>query len=319
MLLTLAAARQKLWAYGPNKVPYPGSPVQQGNFNEALNDVVEQFLVSGKWRNTMRKVRIPIFAGKITLPRELQSCLGVKLIVQSEDERCQRPLLIYDAFHEFHNGPTPECECSGGAFPDGSQVQTFIVPDEGFTLRAVSTETRGTLTFIGGTDAADVEYFDQVTLSITNGTVTTSRVWNSLPRIQKSNTNVSVSLYAVNGATATLIAIYAPGETLPGYTRYTVAAANTTAPACWALCKLAFFPVSVDTDVVYPGVVRALKLGLLAVERETAREQKAANDLWAQAIGVLDNDRRELDGETFTEFHVAPNAGFSDFWGASIP
>ena len=68
-LLTLAAARQKLWPYGPDKVPYPGSAVQQANFDSALNQVVEEFLIRGKWRNTMRKVLIPIYDGNITLPR----------------------------------------------------------------------------------------------------------------------------------------------------------------------------------------------------------------------------------------------------------
>ncbi len=319
MLLTLAAARQRLWAYGPDKVPYPGTSAQQGNFDAALNDVIEEFLINGKWRNTMRKVRIPIYDGMITLPRELQSCSGVKLIPFSDNERCQFPLLIYDQFHEFHHGATPACDCTGAVYPESQLAQTFIIPDEGFTLRAVSTETRGTLTFIGGTDAADAEYFDQVTLSITNGTLDTTRVWNALPRIQKSTTNVSVSLYAVNSGTATLIAIYAPGETVPAYMRYTVASPPTDAPACFALCKLAFVPVVADTDIVYPGVVRALKSGLLAVERETARERDAARELWAEAIMALDNDRKQLDGETYTEFHVRDGASFADFYGANQP
>lgn len=312
-LLTLATARQKLWKYGPNKVPYPGTSAQQGDFDDALNQVIEEFLIRGKWRNTMRKVQIPIYNGNITLPRELQSCSGVKLIPFGVTPvNWQLPLVVYDQFHEFHHGPTPAVDCSGAVFPDTQMAQTFIVPTPGFTLRCVSTETRGVMTFIGGTDAADAEYFDQITLTIINGTTDTTRVFNTLPRIQKPLTNVKVSLYAVNAGVATLIAIYAPGETIPAYTRYAVANPPSNAPACYALCKLAFVEVAADNDIVYPGVIRALKNGLLAIEREDARERDAANELWALAVQALDNDRRELDGETLTEFNVQHGAGFAD-------
>jgi len=311
-LLTLAAARKVLWSYGPDRVPYPGTAAQQANFDAALNEVIEEFLINGKWRNTMRKVVIPIYDNKITLPRELQSCSGIKLIPAGDNVRWQMPLLIYGQFHEFHHGPTARWDCTGAVYPDSNQAQTFIVPSAGFTLRAVSTETRGSLTFIGGTDAANAEYFDSVSLAITNGTVTTSRIWNTLPRIQKSVTNVGVQLYAVNGSTATLIAVYAPGETVPSYTRYTVANPPTDAPGCFALCKLAFNPVVADNDIVYPGLIRALKNGLLAIEREKARERDAALELWATAVHALDNDRKELDGEALTEFNVVRGTSFAD-------
>lgn len=311
-LLTLAAARQALWSVGPAKTPYPGTQGQRDEFDAALNEVIEEFLINGKWRNTMRKVRIPIYSGKITLPRELQSCSGVKLIPFGTDIHWQQPLLVYGQFHEFHHGPTPDWDCTGAIYPDSQLAQTFIMPAAGFTLRAVSTETRGTITLLGGTDASGNEYFDSTTMAITNGTVNNARVYTDLPRIQKTPTNVSVSLYSVSSGVATLIAIYAPGETVPAYTRYTVSSPPSTAPACWALCKLAFNPVTVDTDIVYPGVVRALKSGFLAIERETARETQEADRLWAKAVMALDNDRKQLDGETFTEFHVMDGTSFCD-------
>lgn len=313
MLLTLAAARQALWDYGPAKVSYPGTQGQRDDFDKWLNQVIQKFQNSGKPRSTMRKVLIPIYDGNITLPRELQSCSGVKLIPYGTNPRWYRPLAIYSQFHEFHHGPTPDWCCEGGAFPDSELCQTFRVPATGFTLRVKSTETRGSLTLLGGTDATGAEYFDSTTLAITNGTSNNARAYNSLPRIIKSLTNVSVSLYSVISGTETLIAIYAPSETVPAYTRYQVTFATDNSPSCLALCKLAFVKVVLDTDIVYPGVETALITGLLAVERQVAREADAANKLWAQAIDELDKDRQQLDGDAEqTEFHAAAGSGFGN-------
>jgi len=312
-LLTLAAARQTLWQYGPDKVPYPGTAAQQARFDAALNQVIQKFQNSGKPRHTMRKVVIPIFDGNITLPRELQSCVGVKLIPYGTNPRWYRPLAIYNNFHEFHHGPVPNFTCDQAAFPSSQLAQTFRDPAAGFTLRCKSTETRGSITLIGGTDSADAQWFDQTTLSITNGTSDSARVYNTLPRIQKSVTNVGVSLYSVISGVETLLAIYAPGETVPAYTRYSVTNPTDNAPSCLALCKLAFVPVVVDTDIVYPGVVTALISGLLAVERQAARERDAARELWAEAIEELDNDRQQLDGDAeVSEILVQAGQGFAN-------
>lgn len=311
-LLTLAAAREALWKYGSEQ-PYPGTATQRDEFDAKLNQVIEELLLRCKPRHTMRRVRIPIYDGNITLPRHLLSCSGVKLLANDEDECCGSPLLIYSAFHEFFHGACPACDCDGAAYPVNQLAQTFRDPEAGFTLRTKGTEAGGNILLIGGTDAADLEYFDTVNLPITNGTSNHARVFNSLPQIQKPETVSKVELYSVIAGVETLIAIYAPGDEVPAYHRYTVTSTDSDAPACFALCKLAFVPVSADTDIVYPGVIRALKNGLKAVAREDKEEPEAAEKWWTKAANAVDLDRQQLDGDAnFTEFHVLPGVGFGD-------
>lgn len=309
-LLTLAAARLALWRYGSDQ-PYPGTATQLAEFDAKLNQVIEELLLRCKPRHTMRRVRIPIYDGHITLPRHLLSCSGVKLLANDEDECCGSPLLIYSAFHEFFHGPCPACACESAAHPVSQLAQTFRDPEPGFTLRTKGTETGGNIQLVGGTDASDLEYFDTVQLAITNGTSNQARVFNTLPQIQKPETENKVELYSVISGAETLIAIYGPGETVPAYTRYTVTTEDSTAPACLAQCKLAFVPVSADTDIVYPGVIRALKSGLKAVAREDKEEPEQAAKWWAQAQEALDLDRQQLDGDAaVTEFRVLDNVSF---------
>lgn len=311
-LVTLADARLKLWKYGSDQ-PYTGrTQAQEDEFDAKLNQVIEELLLRGKWRNTMRRVRIPIFDGNITLPRYLQSCSGVKLLAVDEDECCGSPLLIYSSFHEFFHGPCPACDCDGAAHPSSQLAQTFRDPEPGFTLRSKSTVADDAIKLIGGTDADDNEYFDSVDLAIINGTSNQARVYNTLPMIQKPVTTAKVELYSVIAGTETLIAVYAPGETVPAYTRYTVTTEDSDAPACIAQCKLAFVPVVEDSDIIYPGVIHALKAGLKAVQREDKEEPEQAAKWWAQAQDALDNDRQQLDGDTFTEFHVRRGVNFGD-------
>lgn len=313
-LLTLDAAREALWKYGSEQ-PYPGTATQRDEFDAKLNQVIEELLLRCKPRHTMRRVRIPIYDGNITLPRHMLSCSGVKLLANDEDECCGSPLLIYSAFHEFFHGACPACDCDGAAYPVNQLAQTFRDPDGTFKLRVKATEAGGNLLLIGGVDGSSNELFATVNLAITNGTTTTTQTYTALPQIQKPETDAKVELYSVDNTTAveTLIAIYAPGEEVPAYHRYTVTSTDSDAPACFALCKLAFVPVSADTDIVYPGVIRALKAGLKAVAREDKEEPEAAAKWWKQAQEALDLDRQQLDGDAnFTEFHVLPGVGFGD-------
>lgn len=312
-LLTLAAAREKLWKTANIGTTYPGSATDRATFDGMLNEVIQTFIIHGKPRHTMRKVRIPIFDGNITLPRYLDSCSGVKLLAVDEDECCGSPLLIYSAFHEFFHGPCPACACEGAAYPATQLAQTFRDPEPGFTLRSKGTETGGNIQLVGGTDASDGEYFDTVQLAITNGTSNQARVFNTLPQIQKPETDNKVELYSVIAGAETLIAVYGPGETVPAYTRYTVTSEDSDAPACLAQCKLAFVPVSADTDIVYPGIIPALKNGLKAVLRENAEEHDQAQKWWTKGVNLLDLDRQQLDGDAaIPEFRVRDGVGFGD-------
>lgn len=314
-LLSLLNVREALWQYGATNVPLvSATTAQKSAFDLRVNQVVERFLEEMKPRNTLRRVNVPIINGMITLPRNLETVLGMKLV--NENNCACGPLLIYSRFHEFAHPGAPGCCSNPGVYPLSETVQVFQDPTPYFKLRITSTVTSGTVTFIGGRDTDGDEYFDSVSLNITNGTTTTTREWATMPQIQKSATTVGVEMYSVDtvSSDATLVAVYAPGETIPAYRRYKVPNYDGYNMAL-VHGKLAYVPVTGDTEIVYPGKLGALKLGLMALNYEDKNDFDRADGYWSRALSALDNDRQELDGDaSIPVFRVNPG-----FMAGDIP
>lgn len=294
-LLTLAMVREKLWTFCDQKVPFVlATATQKADADFRINQVVERFLTDGKYRNTLRRITLPIVDEYITLPRELGTILGIKL---KTDSGCCYVSQIYSKFHEFAH-PTNMC-CSDGTYPISETAQTFLVPTAPFTLRVKSTVAAGTISFYGGWDTNDDEYFGADIVSITNGTANGTRTYNSLPPtggIQKSVTTVPVELYSVTGGVETLIAVYGPYEEVPAYKKYKVPDCAQFTSAL-VLGKLAYVPAVLDSDIIVPGVWGALRMGLKALKDEETDEDDHAAQNWATAYQILNGDLAELEGD----------------------
>jgi len=311
MLFTLAYIREHLWRYADFSVPFASATAQQKTDADfRINQVVERLLTFGMWRNTIRRIRVPIYDECITLPRELGSLLGIK--VEFSNTRCGCPTAIYSRFHEFAH-----CISCGscGTYDLSDNVQTFRTPTGSFHLRVKTTEgVNKTITFLRGMDTNWDEYFDSETLTFGTGTYTTTRTWNAIPQIQKVETTNQVELYSVDSTTSveTLIAIYAPSETIPSYRRYKVPGCGNAITAL-IQGKLAFNPVSQDNDIVYPGVLGALKMGLKALQSEDTEEDERATRNWRDAVEILNNDLQQMDGDAeIPTFKVFPGFAAGD-------
>ena len=135
MLFTLASMRQDLWTYCNSGVDYSIATADQLAAATALiNQVTERIFVEGKFRNTLRRFNVPIYNHHITMPRYIQTPLGIEM-VNSDNCSCG-PLTIYSRFFEFST-PVSTC-CSTGVYPVTEIAQTFITPDPGFKLRVKS-------------------------------------------------------------------------------------------------------------------------------------------------------------------------------------
>lgn len=311
-LTTLSAARSALWQYGPNPVSYASSTsAQKTAWDARANRVVERYLGMMKPSHTMRRCNVPIYDSAITLPRHLQSLLGLKL-VNAENCPCH-PLAIYSRFHEFSQvGAGGGC-CSSGVYPLSETVQTFRDPSAGFRLRAKSTTgAAGSFTLIGGRDTDWDEYFDSVTLAISDGTTTTSREWNSMPRIVKPVTTPGVELYSVDDDDEeTLIAIYAPAETNPAYQRYRVPECGS-AVAALVLSRLTYVEATADTDILYPGNLGALQMGLQALNYEDRNDFERSEDYWQRGLRIIDMNKTEFEGDAqIPSINAVPGFGAS--------
>lgn len=310
-LLTLGEVREKLWSYcGVNPanqvVPYASaSAAQLADAAFRINQVCERFITSGKWKYTLRRISLPIEDGYITLPRNFETILGIELQTAS---LCCAISQIYTKFHEFAHG-VGMC-CSSGTYPISETSASFLTPTAPFTLRIKSTVASGTVKFIGGWDENDEEYFGADTVNIPNGTANGTRTYNVMPPaggIQKSTTTVPVELYSVVDGTETLIAVYGPYETVPAYKKYKVPDWNNLFVSALVFGKLAYVEAVDTTDIIVPSHWGALKLGLKALRSEDTEEDDMADQDWARAFNLLNNQVTEAEGDN--EF---PNLKFQN-------
>lgn len=291
-----------LWNFGSPAVLSTATAAQKLEFAQKLNQVVERLLTTGRWRNTLRRCFVPIYDGQVTMPRHLQSILGLKVIAPDTDAECAyRPSLIYSRFHEFsQNGLN---DCCGGVYQTGDLAQTWRDPTPGFTLRCKSTAAEGDISLIGGLNETWDEYSTSVTLAITNGTTNQARVYMRMPRIHLPSTTsprtVFTDLYSVDTTSGeeTQIAAYAPGEFVPAYQRYSIKGVCTDATLALIQGKLAYVEAVADTDIIFPGVFGALKQGLRALNYETTDDENRAAGCWASAFKILNDDVEQMQGE----------------------
>lgn len=314
-LITLSKARERLWDYADAKVPFASATqTQKDTVDWRINQVCERFFDSGKWKGMLRRITVDVHDGYITLPRELATILGIKLI---RSNGCCCHSIIYSRFHEFAHGIA--C-CSTGTYPISETAQTFITPDAGFKLRVKSTVSESkTITFIGGWDTDDEEYFDSVSLTIVNGSATTTREWNVMPPtggIQKQVTTVPCELYSVDSdGNEELIAVYGPNEEVPAYKRYKIPEWTDDFNSALVFGKLGFIEAVADSDIIIPSHWGALKMGLKALQSEDTEEDDSADKDWERAFNLLNANLTESEGDSeFPMFRVAP-----EFGAGSIP
>jgi hypothetical protein len=264
---------------------------------------------------------LQVFGNIITVPRGFDTCRGAEII-----NGC--PIPMYSAFHAFAGyGRTTWLDWNFEYGQDGmtlinESAQTFVIPHGTFTLRAVATEVQNPgLTLIGGFDQNSVELFGSINLALANGTTNTTQQYTKLPEIQKVVTTNSVSLYSVDTTTsvATLIANYAPGETIPNYRQYRLGW-GTDGQLVRTLCKLKFEPAMSANDLILPSQIGALKLGLQALSFEDKIDPTNAGIYWGPnypnktgkmtgAVDLLDSEIDELDAAEQPSFTVSPNYG----------
>lgn len=313
MALTLGQSRPILWEYQSNVAYESAQDSDIKAFDLTLNRLCERLLIEGKWRTTYRRVILTSHGNKITLPRNLSTCLGVDPICP-DGGWSGWPLRIYSRWFEFAaQGPglTSDCAlaCSiRGLMPINDTAQTFVDPTGTFYLRAKSTKANGRgFTLVGGRDENDDEIQDNIKLDIINGTTTTTQQYTEMPFIEKAITPASVQFYAVDTTTATetLLCVYAASETVPSYKRYIVPSAEDE-NTFLCLCKLAFVPAINDADLIIPSVTDALVTGLQALQFRDRNDFERYAQYMGDAVTTLDTDLAEDESAEIPTFQMNP-------------
>ena len=279
-------------------------------FDSKLAQVVERFFTMGTWKSMWNKLTLSVYDNTLTIPRGFDTCRYV--------ETCCGPVPMYSQFHRFAGFGVafdPVFTNPSGLKLIDENAQTFRIPSGTYTIRAVATEAADPgMTFTGGFDGNGNEIFSVESLVLVNGASNGTTVYTQLPYIQKVATANSVQLYSVDTTTlvATLIASYAPGETIPEYRQYAGGCITSTTddPATVsAICKIAFTPAITANDLVIPGLIGALKLGLMSIQFEDKVDPTNADTYMNRAIALLDSELKELDMGEQPAFFVSPNFG----------
>lgn len=260
-----------------------------------------------------RRINLASYAGVVTLPRGVDTCRQI------------RPCfgVSFPIYSQFHRGAgwgvccdsLSLAQCGSGLTLVDENAQTFRIPTGTYTLRAVATEAADPgLSFQGGFDADGNELFATENLALINGTANGTTAYTGLPYIRKAVTVGAVLLYSVDTTTsdATLIASYAPGETIPEYRQYTFGCGGdeeNDPQVVSTICKLALVLAVASDDLVIPGNIGALKLGLMAIQFEDKVDPANAKIYMQDAIDLLDAEVKELDSAEEAGFFVSPSFG----------
>lgn len=303
--LTLANARQTLWKYG-SSVPYASSTADEKlAVDGIINQVIERFLTSGKWRGTIVRAIFNVYNNQITLPHTLDSVLGA-LPVSDDNENYGSPISVYSQWHEFIQGAPGKLLDQGlrGLIDLGDGFVGFRdSPTVPFYLKVISDlDETGETILVRGLDENEKQIYtapstEGLSIVLDNAGVTTAQQFTSLNYwVKSSSTNGIARLYAVDVTTAdeTLISIIAPGKTVSGYHRYQV---PWEAERIEVIAKRAYVPAVSDNDQIIPGHLGALKLGMMALRYEDTNDLDRAEQFMDKAITLLDNQLSEFQGD----------------------
>lgn len=330
--LTLATARQTLWKYAPGADGTSVSFAQATQADEdavdaVINQAIERFITSGRWRGLEVRARFRVYQNQITLPSTLDSVIGVTPIRGVDDEADvdnALPLSIYSSRHEFlpHGPGNPATYCMNGIVDLGGGFPTFRDPTGTFYLKAVSSAAESSKTILfKGLDADDLQIYTaavegvSLNLTTTPGN-TTSQSFSALSSWQKNAaTSGVVRVYSVDTTSAeeTLLVVIPPTKLVSGYHRYRVPTA-TWGDTVECLCKRAYVPAVADNDILVISNLGALKLMMMSLQFEDRVDFTNANLYENKAIDLVNKELGEFEN------NPAYAIQFNDTFGAgSIP
>lgn len=277
-------------------------------FLPALNEVVERYINSGKWKGAMVRVTLPIDGRNyISLPHWYQSVLVMRY------QKVPRP--IFTQFYEFSEsgpGEIPDANNWTGVMVDlgdGFPTQVDIV-DPG-TLRITvsnASDANKTIRIFGQDEyGADIYSSDGslgINVTTANPSVTTTQVFSKVTGVQAPNTIVAPWILSVmDGATPIPLSTYYPGETRPQYRRYQTGILNE---AIQLICHRRFNILRNETDWVIPGNQTALRYGLKALAYEKAGQIDMAQAAFTTGLNYLNQEAKAARGGARISLNILP-------------
>lgn len=267
-----------------------------------VNEAQERLLNKGLYAGTYARYAVCVYGGCITLPREFESIVGYNF--------GGSPGQVYNQWYEFmDNGPGIAPAGDWKHLIDRGYAATFrSLPSQKYIkvytdLTEASTATilfRGSDTYNSRIQTQENGvYIDGERLTLNTTPVTTSKAFRDIDAINKTATKGWVRIYAVDPVTSSesCIAILAPDETLPHYRRYAIPGfENEDGSTVTVLAKRKFIPITGDDDDLIVSNLGALKMMLIAIEKEENNNLEDAAGYETKAVELLREELREVQG-----------------------
>lgn len=312
----------------------PANPALQLPY---LNRVLETFFSVGKfarmtqkWKGTSTGVSFQVCYDQcgqayITLPRNVLSLLAAGYGSTNNQPTPNYRVRFSSApiqgfWHEFANGY--------GGIGDETWGRQLADAGDGWTcfqdilepsyLRIVceTSETSGANILFQGEDQNGNDIYSVggsnniLGVNLNFGaslTTQTTQIFGGSPSlVQKPITNGPLSLYAVSvsSGSATLISVFAPGDTAPGFRRYKLGSVSNRRngqpyipyTTVHAVVKRRFVAVAAMSDEVIPGNISAIELGMMGRKYDLQGDIKTSTEYWMDAISLLNSELNEYNG-----------------------
>jgi len=301
-----------------------------------INSVAATFYIEGKFSGTVAKWKgrstgaaFSIFYNPITgqpyitLPRNVLALLATAYGVTNGEPTYNTRFStaqVNGPWFEFMNfgGGVGDQVWNSGLQDAGDGWTTFRDVTEPSYLRVVPSEQEasGAKILLRGVDQNFNEIYSGsgastvqgVSLALDGGAGSmpqTTQQFGAAPSlIKKDITYGPVSLYSVSVATgiSTLVGVYDPGESAPGFRRYKlggIAIAPSQTPqytTLHAMVKRRFVSAVSLADEIIPGNLQAIELGLQGRRFDLQSAPEKAEPFWADAMQLLNSELAEFNG-----------------------
>ena len=320
-LLTLGAVLASDLPKRVNLCGTAGHPQRQ-MFIDLLNYTTERILNHGSFWGTTRIIRLCLDDGCVTMPRPIASLEAVR--------SCESIPISNDWYQFLPFMGAGWDGCGSSRFECLGLVPTFKDVCNPAIIRTwlQNTDDAGKTVLYQGTDANGKwirtneggEWIDGERVVLADPYVDTVNSFTSITGVQKDITIDRILIYKVFTSGPVHIATYEYDEIAPSYQRFRISKRSafvvnscncrqtptlTNPVTVEALIKLAYSPVTRDTDFLIIGNLGALRLGLMAMKAEQDGDLTAANVLWfgdqrnnrIGCIPMLNQELRTMQGD----------------------
>ena len=290
-MLNLGVARSKLVKYAP-----------ESELTDKINAACELLLTSQNNKGSLERVSFVVTDGVLTLPHKYFGCIGATV------EKIPTP--IYNHWYEFvlaGPGATDKVYNEVVDLGDGwvTTVDISSVNAAGCTIKVESdqTEAGSARILLKGLDAsgeiirtADGSGFIEGEYVAVSGTST--ETFTKLAAVVKPVTQGNIRLYAVNGGSQTLIALYEPNEERPSFRRYRVPQASDNTTDVVALCQRRHVEAVDDSDDLPVDNLNALRDALMSLQYRDQNDLERADQYLGSALAVLNREQKRYHPST---------------------